>query len=124
MTRPKRLLKSTATPTVQNLRKLILPLFVLTLLTGCAAGPKVLTEYKTETVFVPVRTPLADDLLERPAPCTLPPTNALYIFDLDQWAACVEGQATFYARQLTRIIEANKKPPEGGESLNGGGGGQ
>jgi hypothetical protein len=44
----------------------------------------------------------------------LPPTVALYFFDLDRWAACLEAENAFYARQLKRIREANKKPPEGG----------
>lgn len=109
MKRLKQSLKFTANQIVKTSQRLILLTFALLWLTGCGGGPKVITEYKTETVYVPVRTPLADDLLERPAPCTLPPTVAFYIFDLDQWAACVEGQVDFYARQLTRIIEANTK---------------
>ncbi len=91
---------------------------------ACAAGPKVITEFRTETVEVPVRTPLAEALLQHPAPCQIPPTQAFYVFDLDQWAACLEAQVEFYSRQLERIKEANKKPPEnGGDNLNGGGSG-
>jgi hypothetical protein len=81
---------------------------------ACAGGPKVITEYKTETIEVAVRTPLDESLLQHPAPCELPPTFSFYFFDLDQWAACLENRNDFYARQLERIKQANKKPPEGG----------
>jgi len=63
---------------------------------------------------VPVRTPLDEALLQHPDPCQIPPTNAFYVFDLDQWAACLETKVEFYSRQLERIKEANKKPLESG----------
>jgi len=63
---------------------------------------------------VPVRTPLDESLLLHPAPCQIPPTQAFYVFDLDQWAACLETKVEFYARQLERIRQANKKPLENG----------
>jgi len=48
---------------------------------------------------------------------------AFYVFDLDQWAACLEDKVEFYARQLERIKEANNKPLSG-NVLDTGGGGQ
>jgi hypothetical protein len=47
-------------------------------------------------------------------PCIVPATPQFYFFDLDIWAQCLENEVEFYARQLNRIREANKKPPEGG----------
>jgi len=46
--------------------------------------------------------------------CFIPATPQYYFFDLDQWAACLEGEVDFYARQLERIKAANKNPREGG----------
>jgi len=92
-------------------------------LTACGGGPKIITEYETIEVEVAVRTPLDQELLQHPAPCQIPPTLAFYIFDLDQWAACLESKIEFYARQLERIREANSKPLSG-ETLDTGGGGQ
>ena len=84
--------------------------------TGCASVPKIITEYETIEVPVPVRTPLADDLLEDPPgdPCAIPPTEKIYFFDVDIWAQCLESENEHYARQLKRIRAANEKPPEGG----------
>jgi len=53
----------------------------------------------------------------------MPPTLSFYVFDLDQWAACLEGQVEYYARQLERIKEANNSPLIGA-GLDTGGGGQ
>ena len=92
-------------------------------MTACAAGPKVITEFETIEVEVAVRTPLDESLLQHPAPCQIPPTMAFYVFDLDQWAACLEDKVEFYARQLERIKEANNKPLSG-NVLDTGGGGQ
>jgi len=44
----------------------------------------------------------------------MPTTEKVYFFDLDIWAQCLEGEVLYYAKQLNRIREANKKPPEGG----------
>lgn len=118
-----KLLKSFANPIALNWRSLILIIFALPLLAACGSGPKVLTEIETKEVFIPVRTPLDAALLQNPEPCELPPTVAFFFFDLDQWAVCLEDNNLFYAQQLERIREANKKPPEGGEALNTGGGG-
>jgi hypothetical protein len=108
--------KFSATRLAPNWHKWILPLFVLISLTACATAPKVITEFETVTIEVAVRTPLPDDLLADPPGelCFIPPTPEYYFFDLDQWAACLEGEVDFYARQLERIKTANKKPPEGG----------
>ena len=107
------LLKCFANRIAPTSQKLILLIFVPVWLTGCAAGPKVITEYETIEVEVAVRTPLDDKLLQHPEPCQIPPTMAFYVFDLDQWAACLEDKVEFYARQLERIKEANNKLPEG-----------
>ena len=39
----------------------------------------------------------------------LPPTPEFYFFDLDIWAQCLEGQVVFYATQLGRIRDADKR---------------
>ncbi len=108
--------KFTAPRLAPSWPNLILLTCVLILLTGCASGPKVITEFETIEVEVAVRTPLPGDLLEDPPgdPCALPPTVKLYFFDLDIWALCLEGENEHYARQLKRIKAANEKPPEGG----------
>jgi len=109
-------LKFTATRIVQNWRYLILVILAPLLLTGCASAPKVIVEFETIEVEVAVRTELDAELLTDPPgdPCALPPTPQFYFFDLDQWAACLESENDYYARQLKRIRIANKKPPEGG----------
>ncbi len=88
---------------------------------ACAAAPKIITEYEIKEVEVPVRTPLDEELLQHPAPCQIPPTFSFYIFDLDQWAACLETKVEFYFRQLERIKEANNKPLNGAGLDTGGG---
>lgn len=93
-------------------------------MTACAAAPKVIVEYEIKEVEVAVRTPLDEKLLQHPAPCQIPPTLSFYVFDLDQWAACLEEKVEYYARQLERIKEANNKPLSGGNGLNTGGGNQ
>lgn len=92
-------------------------------MTACVAAPKIITEYEIKEVEVPVRTPLDEKLLQHPTPCQIPPTFSFYIFDLDQWAACLETKVEFYFRQLERIKEANNKPLNG-DSLDTGGGNQ
>jgi hypothetical protein len=86
------------------------------LFAGCASAPTVLTETKVVEKLVPVRVPLGDELLTDPEPCTLPPTPEFYFFDLDTWAACLEGRDAFRTEQLKKIREANGAPipPEGG----------
>ena len=91
-------------------------------MTGCAAAPKVIVEYEIKEIEVAVRTPLDEKLLQHPAPCQIPPTLSFYIFDLDQWAACLEDQVDYYARQLERIKEANNSPLSGAVLDTGGGG--
>ena len=102
--------------------KLILLIFAPVWLTACAAAPKVITEYEIKEIEVAVRTPLDEKLLQHPAPCQIPPTLSFYIFDLDQWAACLETKVEFYARQLERIKEANNLPLNGADLDTGGGG--
>ena len=68
-----------------------------------------LTEFETIEVLVPVRTPLSSELLQDPDACTLPPTPEFYFFDLDIWAQCLERQVVFYATQLGRIRDADKR---------------
>lgn len=108
--------RSTATRPVATWLKLILLLSVPILLAGCASAPTVLTETKVVEKRVPVRVPLDAELLTDPEPCTLPPTPEFYFFDLDTWAACLEGRDAFRTTQLNRIREANGAPipPEGG----------
>lgn len=99
-----------------NWASLTLLLFVLITLTSCASVPQIITETKTETVFVPVRTPLDAGLFTPPVtlPCIIPATEQLYFFDLDQWALCLESENRFFKRQVKKIKQANEKPPEGG----------
>ena len=89
---------------------------------ACAAGPKIIAEFETIEAEVAVRTPLDEELLQHPTPCQIPPTFSFYVFDLDQWAACLETKVEFYARQLERIKEANNKPLSGAVLDTGGGG--
>ena len=76
---------------------------LLLLLAGCASAPVVLTEFETVTVEVPVRIPVPDELTEQPERCFFPPTGKLYIFDLDEWIACVVGSLDYYRAALDAI---------------------
>ena len=108
--------KSTATRPVATWLKLTLLLFVPLSFLGCANAPTVLTETKVVEKLVPVRVRLDESLLTDPEPCTLPPTPEFYFFDLDTWAACLEGRDAFRTTQIQKIRDADSAPipPDGG----------
>lgn len=82
------------------------------MLIACASEAPVITEFERVEILVPVRTPISDELLRHPEPCTYPPTAALYIFDLDEMINCLEASLVFYFTELEKIREVNIGPDE------------
>ena len=99
------------TQIARSLLNLISILFVLLLVTACAAKPSVITEFEVVEKIVPVRIPIPEILLQHPDTCFFPRAGKVYVFDWDEWNQCIVDTVVYYHKNLESIkVLQNTKP--------------